>query len=333
MDSDAAAKREYADLRMRLAQEGLFRRSWVPYVLSFFCMCGLLGLSIAVLYLTQNVFLVLLNAAFLAFIYGRFGLLAHDFGHQQVFASRKLNDAFGHACGAMVGLSYSWWNDKHNAHHAHTNFEDEDPDIEIPFLAYSENQAKEKKGIARWIVRHQEWFFLPLQLLAHVALRAGSVEHTFRERARKDFRMCVLLYVIHAVAYVGIVFTTQTWWVALLFVFVHHKLWSAYITSIFAPNHKGMPILEGQSTDFLREQIMTARNVRPNWFTNYYYGHLNLQIEHHLFPVMPRHHYVKARRIIRAFCTEKGIDYHETGVIRSYIEILRHMREIAAYAS
>ncbi len=330
--SDAIARSEYADLRARLMQEGLFERNWIPYTASFLFMLTLLCGSIAVLYLTQNVFLILLNAVFLAFLYGRFGLLAHDFGHQQVFASRRLNDAFGHACCAAIGLSYSWWNDKHNEHHAHTNFEDGDPDIDIPFLAYSEHQAKSKKGLERWVVARQHWFFIPFQFLSHAALRKGSVAFTFRERHRKDFVLNVLLYILHAIVYFGVIFTTQVWWVGILFVLVHHKLWSAYITSIFAPNHKGMPVLAGTSVNFLREQIMTARNVRPNWLTNYYYGHLNLQIEHHVFPIMPRHHYVQARPIIKRFCEEKNIDYHETSVIGSYIEILRHMRAIALFA-
>lgn len=38
---------------------------------------------------------------------------------------------------------------------------------------------------------------------------------------------------------------------------------------------------------FLREQVLTSRNVNANWFIDLMYGGLNYQIEHHLFPSRP----------------------------------------------
>lgn len=289
----------------------------------------LLLASIALFFLTNAVPAIMLNSLLLAFVYGQFGLLAHDFGHSQVFRKQKWNDFFGHIAGAVVGLSYSWWKEKHNAHHAHTNFEDCDPDIDIPFLAYSEKQAMEARGIARFVIRHQRLFFFPIQLLAWVSLRSSSAIFTLRERQRADFALNLFLMSLHAAAYLGIIFGTQPWWLAILFVVVHQKLWSAYITSIFAPNHKGMPVLQGRSTDFLREQILTARNIRPGVFTNLYYGHLNMQIEHHLFPHLPRHNSMQARQIVKEFCSEKHIHYHETSILGSYAEILQHLRMVS----
>ena len=40
--------------------------------------------------------------------------------------------------------------------------------------------------------------------------------------------------------------------------------------------------------DFLRRQVLTSRNVRGGRFTDFALGGLNYQIEHHLFPSMPR---------------------------------------------
>ena len=57
----------------------------------------------------------------------------------------------------------------------------------------------------------------------------------------------------------------------------------------FAPNHKGMPVLSaGHTLDFLRKQVLTSRNIRGGWFVDILLGGLNYQIEHHLFPSMPR---------------------------------------------
>jgi fatty acid desaturase len=320
---------EFSQLRLRILEAGLLKKSKTPILVGFAINTMLLLCSISIFFLTQHIGIILVNAVFLALIYGRFGLLAHDFGHMQMCKSTRVNNIFGYISGTVVGLSYPWWKDKHNAHHAHTNHDFKDPDIDLPVLAYSENQARRKKGIARFIVKHQGWFFLPIQLLSAISLRYSSWQYVLKRRKRTEFALELFLSSLHATIYLAILFSTQVWWVAILFIIVHQHVWSLYITSIFAPNHKGMPILEGEVVDFMREQILTSRNIRPNIITDYYYGHLNYQIEHHLFPTLPRHNMKKARKIVKKFCREKGIEYYETGVIRSYIEIVQHMHKIS----
>jgi fatty acid desaturase len=104
-----------------------------------------------------------------------------------------------------------------------------------------------------------------------------------------------------------------------------------YAGSVFAPNHKGMPVLERQAPlSFLERQVLTARNVRAHPLTDFWYGGLNYQIEHHLFPTLPRNQLGAAQTIVRAFCTTHHIAYHETGMIASYREILRHLHDVGA---
>ena len=103
------------------------------------------------------------------------------------------------------------------------------------------------------------------------------------------------------------------------------------IASVFAPNHKGMPqIEEGQELDFLRSQVLTSRNVSSNPLTDLFYGSLNFQIEHHLFPTMPRCNVRRANKIVRACYAELGVPYHETSIYRSYREILSFLHEVGA---
>ncbi len=108
-------------------------------------------------------------------------------------------------------------------------------------------------------------------------------------------------------------------------------LFGLYLGSTFAPNHKGMPILEkGSQLDFLRRQVLTARNVTSNPFNDYMYGGLNYQIEHHLFPNMPRNNLKQAQQIIRAYCTSHSISYYETTSVQSLKEILSYLHEVGA---
>jgi fatty acid desaturase len=103
------------------------------------------------------------------------------------------------------------------------------------------------------------------------------------------------------------------------------------MASVFAPNHKGMPQTDAASRlDFVRTQVLTARNVRGHPLTDLWYGSLNYQIEHHLFPGMPRLNMRKAQPIIASFCRERGISYHETSFLQSYRELLAFLNEIGA---
>jgi fatty acid desaturase len=114
---------------------------------------------------------------------------------------------------------------------------------------------------------------------------------------------------------------------------VHQATFGVYNVLIFAPNHKGMPnVTEDRRLDFLREQVLTARNVRGHPLVDFWYGGLNYQIEHHLFPTMPRNRLAEAQPIVRAFCEERGIDYYETGLLRSYREVIGHLNEVATSA-
>ena len=45
-----------------------------------------------------------------------------------------------------IGLSYGWWVDKHNRHHAHPNTEDADPDIAIGALAFTAAPGARRPG-------------------------------------------------------------------------------------------------------------------------------------------------------------------------------------------
>jgi fatty acid desaturase len=87
---------------------------------------------------------------------------------------------------------------------------------------------------------------------------------------------------------------------------------------------------DDEELDFLRTQVLTARNVRGNWFLDYWYGGLNYQIEHHLFPTMPRNRLRYAKPLVERFCAERGIAYHETSIGGSYKEIFQHLRRSSA---
>ena len=119
--------------------------------------------------------------------------------------------------------------------------------------------------------------------------------------------------------YLTAVFLVLSWPRALAFLAVQQGLFGLYLGCAFAPNHKGMPVLSEQDNlDFLRRQVLTSRNVSGGRLTETMLGGLNYQIEHHLFPAMPRPSLRRCRILVRAFCAQTGLLYCETGLVSSY---------------
>jgi fatty acid desaturase len=201
----------------------------------------------------------------------------------------------------------------------------------IPVLAFSEESLSGKSRFLRWLIGYQAFYFVPLLLLEGVGIRLASIQFLSRRRQTKYPVVEPLLLGLHFLAYFGLLFYFLPPWQVLAFVLVHQGLFGLYYGSVFAPNHKGMLILERDNPlDFLRTQVLTTRNVKPGLITNFWYGGLNYQIEHHLFPLMPRNKLGEARKIIQAFCQVNDVPYHETGTFRSYREILSSLHAVGA---
>jgi fatty acid desaturase len=207
---------------------------------------------------------------------------------------------------------------------------DLDPDVDIPLLAFEEEQALEKRGLARFVVKYQAALIFPLSLLQAISMLRSSIEFLVAKKAKSTLAE-VLTICAHFALYFGLLFWVLEPLQALLFVAVHRGLFGTYMVSIFAPNHKAMPVLERESQlDFIRRQVLTSRNVTAHPITDFWYGGLNFQIEHHLFPRLPRNKLREAQSVIRAFCEDQSIAYHETSVLQSYREILQHLHEVGA---
>jgi len=267
-------------------------------------------------------------AAFLALVFTQLSFIGHDAGHKQIFRTRKANDAAGIFHAGLVGLSYGWWIGKHNKHHANPNHEDSDPDLDLPALAFTTEQGGAKRGFLRWMAKYQAFLFFPLLLLEGLNLHWSSIQSVWRDdmKSRKVERVVLAL---HVAAYLTAVFLVLSPLTALAFIAVHQGLWGLYMGCSFAPNHKGMPTIRaGEKLDFLRKQVLTSRNVRGGPWVDFVLGGLNYQVEHHLFPSMPRPNLRRAQVLVHDFCVQRGVEYTQCGMARSYGYVLQHLHEV-----
>ena len=274
---------------------------------------------------------VLLPAAvFLGFAYTQIALLAHDIGHRQGYRGRTANRVARSFFGnLLLAVSHSWWNQKHNQHHATPNHVDLDPDIQFGMLVFSSEQIASRPRFWRPVIAIQAFVLLLLLPFQAINMRIISVVHLFSKDSHRPW-LQGSLFVVHFAAYGALLWAIGWPW-ALPFALVHQCTFGLYNSSVFASNHKGMPLTaEGRRQDFLREQVGTSRNVTGHWLTDFWYGGLNYQIEHHLFPTMPRCNLRRAQPIVEAFCKERGIAYHSTGLFESYREVLSHLHRESA---
>jgi fatty acid desaturase len=321
----------YAELSRQVRQAGLLDRRPGWYAARIGLNAVMLAAGWTALFLLRDSWWQLATAVWLAVVFAQTAFLGHDAGHRQIFRRRRPNDLIGLVHGnLLIGLSYGWWVGKHNRHHSNPNHEDLDPDVIIGTVAFTADQARARHGLTRVMARYQAWLFFPLLTLEAVHLHGASVKAVLRNTVRSR-SLEALLLLAHLAGYLTALLLVLSPVRAAVFVVVQQGLFGLYLGCAFAPNHKGMPMLtEADELDYLRRQVLTARNVRGNRVVDVVLGGLNYQIEHHLFPNMPRPNLRRSRPLIRAFCLQHGLTYHESTMLGSYAQALRHLHAVGA---
>jgi fatty acid desaturase len=324
--------KDYADLKRLIKERGLMDRQPRYYALALAEPVIMLVIALSILILAPNFWLKLISLPLYSLSFVRIGFIMHDAGHRQIADRPRKNDLIGLLYGnLLLGSSISAWREKHNEHHAHTNEIGLDPDLEIPVWAWIEEQAAANKGWVRWMMKYQAYTFFPVLTLSGFFQAVAAIREIIVHPKVEDRVLQGMALFVHHVLYFALLFIVLPWWQALIFWVLHYLMTGFHLGMTFAPNHKGMPVVDANhQMDFLYVQCLTTRNVIPSPVTDYMYGGLNYQVEHHLFPGMPRNNLGKARLIVKQFCEEHDLPYYETGVIESYRQILEHFNNIGA---
>ncbi|OON72420.1 fatty acid desaturase family protein [Streptomyces tsukubensis] len=326
-----SAGSEFSPLLRTVKGQGLLDRRKGWYTLAIAVNALTLAAVVTGIVLIGDSWWTLLLAVPLAVFSSRTAFIGHDAGHAQISSDRGVGRLLGLIHGnLLLGMSCAWWNDKHNRHHANPNHVEKDPDVKADVLVFSVDQVLERRGFRRWLTRHQAWLFFPLTLLEGVALKVYGFQDLRRQAPRERLVEGALL-LLHVAAYATLLLTVLSPGKAVAFVAIHQALFGLHLGMAFAPNHKGMEMPDPDSAErwgHLRRQVLTSRNIRGGPLTDWFLGGLNYQIEHHLFPSMPRPHLRLVQPMVRAHCRDLGIPYAETGLVESYRQALGYMHEV-----
>jgi fatty acid desaturase len=329
--SAESRREDFAELSRRVREGGLLSRRRGYYVVKIGCTLGaLLVLAVAAVVI-GNSWWNLVVAVGLAFVLAQLGFIGHDAGHRQICVRRRDNDMVGLVvANLLTGFSFGWWLNKHNRHHAHTNRPDKDPDMSPGALVYTSEQVEALGRFGRLAAGLQAIFLLPLLFLEALNMHVASAAALARRRDRAALVEAGLLTVHLSVFFVA-PFLLLSPIRAVVFIAVTQSLFGFYLGVSFLTNHVGMPALvHDDDLGFLRRQVLTSRNLSGPTFTGFLFGGLDTQIEHHLFPNMPRANLRRARKLVRPFCAEHRIDYTEQSPWYAYRVVVRHLRVTGA---
>jgi fatty acid desaturase len=299
-----------------------------------------------------------------AFLIGLFwqqcGWLAHDFAHNQVFKNRRINDLVVLMVGNLYqGFSVAWWKNKHNTHHAipnlhesHEDAHDGDPDIDtLPFLAWSSkliqktlNGHSADSGMARFMTRHQALLYFPILFFARITWALQSFFYVFdintfyftstsgAASTNSNLHYPIaerLLLIAHYTWYACLTFIPNDPLTALAYLFVSNTTCGVLLAVAFGVGHNGMTVYDAdKKPGFAELQVTTTRNVHDNPLVGWFMGGLHYQIEHHLFPTVPRHNLRYVRQYVEPLCKKHKVPYHCTGLAEGTWEIIEHLKGV-----
>eukprot|EP01038_Epipyxis_sp_PR26KG_P016254 gene16254-22133_t len=347
-------EKAYRELRAKIISMGLFNASIPYYIYKVSSNLLLLSLAVYLAYASDSFLINMVGALIMGLFWQQCGWLAHDFLHHQVFKNRMYGDLMGLIIGDLFqGFSVQWWKSKHNAHHAVPNLHssspdaaDGDPDIDtMPILAWTLRMAETARDSkwGRFLINWQAFFYFPVLLFARLAwahqswvfVWGGFGQHSVKGAAidRKKMaypgleKLCLTLHYIVLFKILSLMPLVN----AICYFFVAQMGCGIFLAVVFGLGHNGMAVYPAdQRPDFWKLQVTTTRNVTSNWFVDWFCGGLHYQVDHHLFPSLPRHNLKKVHELVASFCKENGVTYHEASIVDGTAEVLKHLSAVSA---
>jgi fatty acid desaturase len=331
--SQAAVKAgsSFTALTRKIQDLGLMRRRYGYYWTKLIGAVLILAAWVVGFVLIGDSWWQLANAGLLAVVMTQTAFLGHDAAHRQIFKSGRWNDWVSLIiANLLVGMSYGWWQNKHNRHHANPNKEGADPDIALAAIAMTPAMAtRHRSRLMRWLVAHQGWYFFPILLLEGLSLHTDGIRRVIsREKVQRRWVELTFL-TLRIGGLLALVFLVLPPEKAVAFLAVQQAVFGLYMGSSFAPNHIGMPLVSPKlKLDFLRRQVLMSRNISGGPPVSVFMGGLNYQVEHHLFPSMARPHLRKAQPLVVAYCAEQGVPYTQTSLWQAYRNVISYLNTV-----
>mmetsp|Transcript_59198 Transcript_59198/g.183831 ORF Transcript_59198/g.183831 Transcript_59198/m.183831 type:complete len:557 (-) Transcript_59198:226-1896(-) len=340
---------DFRAIRQELLRRGLFKTDMRFYakmgtwLVALFC-CAL-WLSIGCTSCGAH----MCGAAVLGIFWQQLAGIGHDLGHSGVTHVFWLDHMIGSALAALMGISTCWWKRNHNTHHVVCNSVEHDPDIqhmpiiavtprvfEKPFWSTYYTKQVAMDAVARFLVSHQPIVFYPMMMVARFNLYAQSwIQLMSKEHVHyRCLEIGALL--LYAAWVLTVALSMPTWRQTAGWLAMSHAV-SGILHVQIVISHWAMETYHGHAynddkDEWYITQMKTTMNVATPPLLDWVHIGLQFQIEHHLYPRLPRHNLRKARELVKAVCKKHGIHYHEPGFFQANFETMRALISTAQSA-
>ncbi len=270
--------------------------------------------------------------------------ISHDAAHGSYSSNATVNSVMAYTFD-MLGTSSYMWKIMHNIiHHTYTNIPEHDNDLE-PVFFIRLNPAKKVYKVHRYQhyyatflygLTSMSWVFKK-DYAAVFKKQVGNYEHK-----RHDTRDVVIMFIAKAIYYVTflvlpLVFLHFAWYQILLGFFVMHFVEGLTLAIVFQlahvventefpePTHTGTI----ENNWAIHQLVTTANFARKSFLATFFFGGLNYQVEHHVFPKICHIHYPEISKIVEKTAKEFGIPYNEYitmwDAIKSHYTMLKRL--------
>lgn len=329
-DKNAAVVQDFQGLRDHAEKKGLFQARPRFFCLYLGQILLLEALALLLLWAWGTSWAVtLLCSVILATSQSQAGWLQHDFGHLSVFKKSSWNHILHKfTIGHLKGASANWWNHRHFQHHAKPNVFSKDPDVNMLHVFVLGDSQPVEYGIKKlkympYHYQHQYFFLIGPPLLIPVYFHIQILRTMLSRRDWTDLAWYVTYYLRYFLCYIpffGLLGSLGL----MSFVRFLESHWFVWVTQM---NHLPMVIDQERRQDWLTMQLSATCNIEQSPFNDWFSGHLNFQIEHHLFPTMPRHNYHLVAPLVRAVCVKHGISYQVKTLRQGLTDVVRSLRK------
>ena len=303
----------FDELKTQIKDAGLLDR--VPVRGSIEMIAIIVSLIIALT--TAPLWHPVLLALFLTLLFTRSVFVSHDILHTQYFKSKSLSKKLSYPFSALIlSNSSSWWDYKHNVrHHTYCNIIEKDEDIRALDGAFTH-----QKGNKPFLKKHKYIIFWGALFFMFPAFIGQSYKYVIKHKHWGELGLMLLHWPLIWGTLLYQIGFSNTLLVALVMNFVL----SPWLAFGFITNHLGCETFsEEEAKDFswMELQMRGSRSLKGGMLVHWFYGGLNTQIEHHLFPKAPRFNLLKVQKMTKDFAQKYDIPYFETTPLMAYVQI------------
>lgn len=321
--SVSEVSKDYRKLLTDLKKAGLFKRPKWVYLITGLLMMVMLVCSVVGVVWKDGFFLHVFCGVLMGAVWTQSGWIGHDSGHCGLVGNKKIDRIIQLVAGnCLTGISIGWWKRNHNAHHIACNSLEFDPDLQyVPLFAVSSSffgslysnfydRKMEFDSLARFLVSYQHWTFYPVMALARVNLFGQSIVLLLSKRRVPD-----------RVFEIGGIFLFWVWFPLLLSCLPNWRERMGFVLASFAVtgvqhvqfclNHFSSSVYVGRpgSKSWFLSQTRGTLDIDCSPWLDWFHGGLQYQVEHHLFPRLPRHNLRKIAPFVKELCVKHCFPY------------------------